>query len=116
LNRNIFYLNIINTITNWQVSLSKICHKWPNNTVTHEWAQLMSELHCLVMHTFVSYHSSISYSVSVVFISSVFYDPEAFYIEPEDLPSKPYGGVSVLKGRKVKLSLCFKNSFYYLYY
>jgi hypothetical protein len=29
------------TITNWRVSLSKICHEWPNNTVTtvfgHEW-------------------------------------------------------------------------------
>ena len=71
----------------------------------------MSELHCLVMHTCVSYQSSISYSVSVVFISSVFYDPEAFYVEPEDLLSKPYGGVSVLKGRKVKLCLCFKNYF-----
>ena len=24
------------TITNWRVSLSKICHEWPNNAVTHE--------------------------------------------------------------------------------
>ena len=34
---------MIYTITNWRVSLSKICHEWPNNTVTqriraaHEW-------------------------------------------------------------------------------
>jgi hypothetical protein len=27
---------IIYTITNWRVSLSKICHEWPNNAVTHE--------------------------------------------------------------------------------
>jgi hypothetical protein len=32
------------TITNWRVSLSKICHEWPNNAVTHECAQRMSEL------------------------------------------------------------------------
>jgi hypothetical protein len=32
------------TITNWRVSLSKIFHEWPNNTVTHECAQCMSEL------------------------------------------------------------------------
>jgi hypothetical protein len=25
----------MNTITNWRVSLSKICHSWPNNIVTH---------------------------------------------------------------------------------
>ena len=37
------------TITNWWVSLSKICHEWPNNAVTHECAQCMSELHYLVM-------------------------------------------------------------------
>ena len=24
------------TITNWRVLLSKLCHEWPNNTVTHE--------------------------------------------------------------------------------
>jgi hypothetical protein len=28
------------TTTNWRVSLSKICHEWPNNTVTHEWSNL----------------------------------------------------------------------------
>ena len=45
------------TITNWRVSLSKICHEWPNNAVTHECAQRMSELQrylvmsdiCLIM-------------------------------------------------------------------
>jgi hypothetical protein len=31
-----FFICIMNTITNWRVSLSKICHEWPNNTVTHE--------------------------------------------------------------------------------
>ena len=31
-------LDINYTITNWRVSLSKICHEWPNNTVTHECA------------------------------------------------------------------------------
>ena len=35
---------IIYTITNWRVSLSKICHEWPNNAVTHECAQRMTEL------------------------------------------------------------------------
>ena len=64
----LFYLNIINTITNWQVSLSKIYHEWPNNAVKHGCVQRMRELHCLVMHTFVSYHSSISCSVSVVIL------------------------------------------------
>jgi hypothetical protein len=29
-------LNMNNTITNWRVSLSKICHEWPNNALTHE--------------------------------------------------------------------------------
>jgi hypothetical protein len=28
----------IYTKTNWRVSLSKICHEWPNNAVTHECA------------------------------------------------------------------------------
>jgi hypothetical protein len=31
-------------INNWRVSLSKICHEWPNNAVTHECAQRMNEL------------------------------------------------------------------------
>jgi hypothetical protein len=30
------------TITNCRVSLSKICHEWPNNAVTHEC--LMSDI------------------------------------------------------------------------
>ena len=33
-----FYYLYINTITNWRVSLSKICHEWPNNAVTQECA------------------------------------------------------------------------------
>jgi hypothetical protein len=37
--------NIIYTITNWRVSLSKICLEWPNNAVTHSCVQLMSGTH-----------------------------------------------------------------------
>jgi hypothetical protein len=52
--KHFFCIYIINTITNWRVSLSKICHEWPNNTVTHECAQRMSELQrYLVMSQFV---------------------------------------------------------------
>jgi hypothetical protein len=33
------YIKLITyTITNWRVLLSKICHEWPNNAVTHECA------------------------------------------------------------------------------
>jgi hypothetical protein len=32
-------VNIIYTITYWPASISKICHEWPNNTVTHECGQ-----------------------------------------------------------------------------
>ena len=39
-----FFIYIINTITNWQVSLSKICHSWPNNVVTHSCAARIREL------------------------------------------------------------------------
>jgi hypothetical protein len=28
--KHFFFIYIINTITNWRVSLSKICHEWPN--------------------------------------------------------------------------------------
>ena len=46
--RNVLLPFFIYTITNWWVSLSKICHKWPNNAVTHDLR--MSELqHYLVM-------------------------------------------------------------------
>ena len=41
---------VIYTITNWRVSLSKICHEWPNNAVTHECEQHMSELTTLFGH------------------------------------------------------------------
>ena len=41
--------NVNYTITNWRVSLSKICHEWPNNAVTHECAQRMSELQCYLV-------------------------------------------------------------------
>ena len=44
----ILYISLVKsntyTITNWRVSLSNICHEWPNNAVTHECAQRMSEL------------------------------------------------------------------------
>jgi hypothetical protein len=43
-NYNLIKSDCIYTITNWRVSLSKICHEWPNNTVTHECVQRMSEL------------------------------------------------------------------------
>ena len=43
LNQYVEKLNIY-TITNRRVSLSKICHGWPYNAVTHECAQRMSEL------------------------------------------------------------------------
>jgi len=39
-----FFIYIINTITNWWVSLSKICHSWPNNIVTHSCAVRILEL------------------------------------------------------------------------
>ena len=48
--KNIIYMKkaqknpSIYTISNWRVSISKICHKSPNNAVTHECAQSMSEL------------------------------------------------------------------------
>ena len=35
---------IINAITNWRVSLSRICHSWPNNVVTHSCAARNREL------------------------------------------------------------------------
>jgi hypothetical protein len=34
--KNDFKNNVNYNITNWQVSLSKMCHEWPNNAVTHE--------------------------------------------------------------------------------
>jgi hypothetical protein len=39
-----FFIYIINTISNWQISLSKICHSWPNNVVTHSWAAHIVEI------------------------------------------------------------------------
>jgi hypothetical protein len=44
------------TTTNWRVSLSKICHEWPNNTVTHECAQRMSELQRHLVMFFEAIH------------------------------------------------------------
>ena len=38
--RNHFSNVDIYTITNWLVSLSKICHSWPNNVVTHSCASI----------------------------------------------------------------------------
>jgi hypothetical protein len=46
---NIFFIYIINTITNWRVSLSKICHSWPNNIVTHSCTALIRELLCYLV-------------------------------------------------------------------
>jgi hypothetical protein len=36
--------SIIYTITNWRVSLSKICHSWPNKAITHEWHSWVTAL------------------------------------------------------------------------
>jgi hypothetical protein len=47
--RNIFFIYIINTITNWRVSLSKICHSWPNNIVTHSCTARIRELLCYLV-------------------------------------------------------------------
>jgi hypothetical protein len=44
------------TITNWRVSLSKICHEWPNNTVTQECVQRMSELQCYLVMSYSIYY------------------------------------------------------------
>ena len=49
--KHFFFIYKINTITNWRVSLSKICHSWPNNVVTHSCAVRIRELQCyLVIH------------------------------------------------------------------
>jgi hypothetical protein len=39
-----YFIYIINTIINWRVSLSKICHSLPNNIVTHSCAARIREL------------------------------------------------------------------------
>ena len=39
-----FFIYLINNITNWRVSLSKICHSWQNNVVTHSCAACIREL------------------------------------------------------------------------
>jgi hypothetical protein len=44
-----FFIYIINTITNWRVSLSKRCHSWPNNVVTHSCAAHICELLCYLI-------------------------------------------------------------------
>jgi hypothetical protein len=54
----------IYTITNWRVSLSKICHEWTNNAVTQECAQWVTilfghELDYLTTHTSISYRSAL---------------------------------------------------------
>ena len=46
--KHFFYL-YINTITNWRVSLSKICHSWPNNVVTQSCAARIRELLCYLV-------------------------------------------------------------------
>ena len=44
--KHIFFIYIINNITNWRVSLSKICHSWPNNVVTQSCTARIHELLC----------------------------------------------------------------------
>ena len=46
---NFFFIYIINTITNWRVSSSKICHSWQNNVVTHSCAARIRELLCYLV-------------------------------------------------------------------
>jgi hypothetical protein len=49
--KHFYFIYIINTITNWRLSLSKICHSWPNNVVTHSCTVCIRELLCyLVIH------------------------------------------------------------------
>ena len=43
---------------------------------------------------------------------SVFYDPKEYYMDPEDLPSTKYGGVAVLKGKKVTTGLIIESFIY----
>ena len=46
----------IYTITNWRVSLSKICHEWPHNAVTNECTQRMSELQRYLVMSYSIYY------------------------------------------------------------
>jgi hypothetical protein len=48
--KHFFYLyNKYYNYCNWRVSLSKICHSWPNNVVTHSWVS-----YCVIW-SFVTY-------------------------------------------------------------
>ena len=56
-----FFFYIINTITNWRVSLSKICHSWPNNVVTHSCAvRIRAVLFCHSWHITYSIKNTIT--------------------------------------------------------
>ena len=44
-----FLIYIINTITNWWISLSKICHSWPNNIATHSCTEHICEILCYLV-------------------------------------------------------------------
>jgi hypothetical protein len=53
LNQYVEKLNIY-TITNRRVSLSKICHGWPNNAVTHECAHESLNIARVKLKTIIS--------------------------------------------------------------
>jgi hypothetical protein len=65
----ILYISLVKsntyTITNWRVSLSNICHEWPNNAVTHECiicpsSMLVDDLIFGIEHHFQQYFSFIT--------------------------------------------------------
>ena len=47
--KHFFFIYIVNTITNWRVSLSIICHSWPNSVITHSCAARIRELLCYLV-------------------------------------------------------------------
>ena len=58
---------LIYTITNWRVSLSNICHEWPNNAVTHECVQRMIELQRYLVMSYMLFYNE-THQLVIVFI------------------------------------------------
>ena len=79
------------TITNWQVSLSKIGHEWPNIAVTHECTKCMSKLQCYLMLRVcwiwdkkIWLHCTLDNTVTCHMYFSVFcYSPRAHIVEKQ---------------------------------
>ena len=71
----ILYISLVKsntyTITNWRVSLSNICHEWPNNAVTHECIICPSSM--LVFWLSLSYLKICRYFVSFCDFSNTFF-------------------------------------------